>query len=185
MELCCLLISKITLQSKSKLHITYIIYHTAKRKHNTQKRIEFQLGRSQEKQSELYSISLADWLAIKVHLGFISNNPLEFFPSTLDHFFPILDIHKFQTLHLKPLLVMIFGIYQTKPQKLLPCFPDLFYSQVLGFPYNKNTKTDKHAHTHTKENHHDLLVGAQPSPCCSFARHLVGNMTIHCSFAHH
>ena len=29
------------------------------------------------------------------------------------------------------------------------------------------------------------LVGAQPSPCCSFARHLVGKMDIHCSFAHH
>ena len=24
-----------------------------------------------------------------------------------------------------------------------------------------------------------------PSPCCSFARHLVGKMIIHCSFAHH
>ena len=31
----------------------------------------------------------------------------------------------------------------------------------------------------------NLLVGAQPSPCCSFARHLVGNTIIHCSFAHH
>ena len=29
------------------------------------------------------------------------------------------------------------------------------------------------------------LVGAQPPPCCSFARHLVGKMDIHCSFAHH
>ena len=29
------------------------------------------------------------------------------------------------------------------------------------------------------------LAGAQPSPCCSFARHLVGKMVIHCSFAHH
>ena len=29
------------------------------------------------------------------------------------------------------------------------------------------------------------LVGAQPQPCCSFARHLVGKMVIHCSFAHH
>ena len=29
------------------------------------------------------------------------------------------------------------------------------------------------------------LVGAQPPPCCSFARHLVGKMVIHCSFAHH
>ena len=29
------------------------------------------------------------------------------------------------------------------------------------------------------------LVVAQPSPCCSFARHLVGKMVIHCSFAHH
>ena len=30
-----------------------------------------------------------------------------------------------------------------------------------------------------------ILVGAQPPPCCSFARHLVGKMVIHCSFAHH
>ena len=29
------------------------------------------------------------------------------------------------------------------------------------------------------------LVGAQPSPSCSFARHLVGKIAIHCSFAHH
>ena len=29
------------------------------------------------------------------------------------------------------------------------------------------------------------LVGAQPSPCCSFARHLVGKIVIHCAFAHH
>ena len=28
------------------------------------------------------------------------------------------------------------------------------------------------------------LVGAQPPPSCSFARHLVGKMAIHCSFAH-
>ena len=32
---------------------------------------------------------------------------------------------------------------------------------------------------------HVKLVGAQPPPCCSFARHLVGKMVIHCSFAHH
>ena len=31
-----------------------------------------------------------------------------------------------------------------------------------------------------------FLVGAcQPSPCCSFAPHLIGKMFIHCSFAHH
>ena len=29
------------------------------------------------------------------------------------------------------------------------------------------------------------LVGAQPPPCCSFARHLVGKMAIFFSFAHH
>ena len=29
------------------------------------------------------------------------------------------------------------------------------------------------------------LVGAQPPPCCSFARHLVGKMVIRCSFARH
>ena len=29
------------------------------------------------------------------------------------------------------------------------------------------------------------LVGAQPPPSCSFARHLVGKMVIHCSFARH
>ncbi len=29
------------------------------------------------------------------------------------------------------------------------------------------------------------LIVAQPPPCCSFARHLVGKMVIHCSFAHH
>ena len=32
---------------------------------------------------------------------------------------------------------------------------------------------------------HYYLVGAQPPPCCSFARHLVGKIVIHCSFAHH
>ena len=30
-----------------------------------------------------------------------------------------------------------------------------------------------------------FLVGAQPPPCCSFARHLVGKMAIFFSFAHH
>ena len=30
-----------------------------------------------------------------------------------------------------------------------------------------------------------LLVGAQPTPTCSFARHLVGKIVIYCSFAHH
>ncbi len=34
-------------------------------------------------------------------------------------------------------------------------------------------------------NKHDLLAGAQPPPNCSFARHLIGKMVIHCSFAHH
>ena len=29
------------------------------------------------------------------------------------------------------------------------------------------------------------LVGAQPPPNCSFARHLIGKMVIHGSFAHH
>ena len=29
------------------------------------------------------------------------------------------------------------------------------------------------------------LVGAQPPPCCSFTRHLVGKMANLCSFAHH
>ena len=29
------------------------------------------------------------------------------------------------------------------------------------------------------------LVGAQPSPCCSVAGHLVGKMIIHCPFAHY
>ena len=29
------------------------------------------------------------------------------------------------------------------------------------------------------------LIVAQPSSCCSFARHLIGKMVIHCSFAHH
>ena len=28
------------------------------------------------------------------------------------------------------------------------------------------------------------LVGAQPPPCCSFARHLVGKIVIHCPFPH-
>ena len=28
------------------------------------------------------------------------------------------------------------------------------------------------------------LASAQPPPSCSFARHLVGKMTIFCSFAH-
>ena len=36
-----------------------------------------------------------------------------------------------------------------------------------------------------KKQRSGLLVGAQPSPCCSFAPHLVGTMIIHCSFAHH
>ncbi len=34
-------------------------------------------------------------------------------------------------------------------------------------------------------NIHEELVGAQPPPYCSFARHLVGKITIFCSFAHH
>ena len=29
------------------------------------------------------------------------------------------------------------------------------------------------------------LVGAQPPPCCSFARHLVGKIAMFFSFAHH
>ena len=29
------------------------------------------------------------------------------------------------------------------------------------------------------------LVGVQPPTNCSFARHLVGKIDIHCSFAHH
>ena len=32
---------------------------------------------------------------------------------------------------------------------------------------------------------YDPLVGAQPRPYCSFARHLVGKIVIHCTFAHH
>ena len=35
------------------------------------------------------------------------------------------------------------------------------------------------------KNKEELLVGAQPPTNCSFARHLVGKMVIHCSFAHH
>ena len=35
-----------------------------------------------------------------------------------------------------------------------------------------------------KMHHLSSLVGAQPPPYCSFARHLVGKMVIHCSFAH-
>ena len=35
------------------------------------------------------------------------------------------------------------------------------------------------------QTHKHILVGAQPPPCCSFARDFVGKMVIHFSFAHH
>ena len=38
----------------------------------------------------------------------------------------------------------------------------------------------------TPPNHQEIkLAGAQPPTNCSFALHLVGNMAILCSFAHH
>ena len=61
--------------------------------------------------------------------------------------------------------------------------PGLQCRLPLSHWFEKNFGKQK---THKKqEGENELLVGVQPPPCCSFARHLAGKMVIYCSFAHH
>ena len=71
------------------------------------------------------------------------------------------------------------GELRSRSACLTPPIPISFYRALCPMP-----PTCAHLYLPQHPPHH-WLVGAQPPPCCSFARHLVGKMVIHCSFAHH
>ena len=68
-------------------------------------------------------------------------------------------------------------------------FPASHVTLPEGTPPETNMEPENHPIE--QENHLNqtsifgfhVLVGAQPTPSCSFARHLVGKMVIYCSFA--